>query len=120
MLRELAGSDRWRDRLAGVELNRQATDPAIYLDLLTRAGLAVDAWETTYLHVLHGTDPVTEWYKGTGLRPVLGALTPAEAEEFVRQYGEGVRAAYPAAPYGTVLPFRRVFVVAHKPGGPPR
>ena len=120
VLRELAGSDRWRDRLAGVELNRQAGDPATYLDLLTRSGLAVDAWETTYLHILHGTDPVTEWYRGTGLRPVLAALTPAEAEEFVREYGEGVRAAYPAAPYGTVLPFRRVFVVARKPGGAAR
>jgi len=119
VLRELAGSDRWRDRLAGVELNRQAGELATYLDLLTRAGLVVDAWETTYLHVLQGPDPVTEWYKGTGLRPVLTVLTPAEAEEFIRQYGERVRAAYPAAPYGTVLPFRRVFVVAHKPGGTP-
>src|SRR5215472_15592526 len=115
VLRELAGSDQWRGQLASVELNRQAGDPAAYLDLLTRAGLIVDAWETTYLHVLHGPDPVTEWYKGTGLRPVLGALAPADAEEFVRQYGERVRTAYPAAAYGTVLPFRRVFVVAHKP-----
>ena len=114
-LRELARSDTWRDRLAGVELNRQAGDPETYLDLLTRAGLVVDAWETTYLHVLHGPDPVTEWYRGTGLRPVLAILPPDEAEEFVRQYGERVRAAYPAASYGTVLPFRRVFVVARKP-----
>ncbi len=120
VLRELAASDRWRNRLAGVELNRQAGEPAAYLDLLIRAGLVVDAWETTYLHVLPGPDPVTEWYKGTGLRPVLTALAPAEADEFVRQYGERVRAAYPAAPYGTVLPFRRVFVVAHKPGRAPR
>jgi trans-aconitate 2-methyltransferase len=119
VLRELAGSDRWRDRLAGVRLNRQAGEPGTYLDLLTRAGLAVDAWETTYLHVLHGPDPVTEWYKGSGLRPVLAALEPADAEEFVREYGELVRAAYPTAPYGTVLPFRRVFVVAHKPGAAP-
>jgi trans-aconitate 2-methyltransferase len=114
VLRELAGSDRWRDRLAGVQLNRQAADPISYLDVLTTAGLSVDAWETTYLHLLRGPDPVTEWYKGTGLRPVLTALGPQEAAEFVEQYGERVRAAYPAAPYGTVLPFRRVFVVAHR------
>jgi trans-aconitate 2-methyltransferase len=114
ILRELAGSDRWREQLAAVQLNRQSADPAEYLDLLASGGLAVDAWETTYLHVLHGPDPVTEWYKGSGLRPVLAALTHAEAIQFVRQYGEKVRAAYPAAPYGTVLPFRRVFVVAHK------
>jgi trans-aconitate 2-methyltransferase len=114
ILRELAACERWRSALAGVALNRQAADPGEYLDLLARQGLAVDAWETTYLHVLHGPDPVTEWYKGTGLRPVLAALGPDEAGEFVGQYGERVRAAYPAEPYGTVLPFRRVFVVAHK------
>lgn len=114
VLRELAGSDRWRAELAGVQLNRQSADPGVYLDLLARQGLAVDAWETTYLHVLSGPDPVTEWYKGTGLRPVLAALEPERAAEFLDQYGEKVRAAYPAAAYGTVLPFRRIFVVAHK------
>jgi len=114
ILRELAASDHWRAALAGVELNRQSDNPAGYLDLLAREGLAVDAWETTYLHLLTGPDPVTEWYKGSGLRPVLAALDPALAADFISQYGERARAAYPAAPYGTVLPFRRVFVVAHK------
>jgi trans-aconitate 2-methyltransferase len=117
ILHDLATSDRWRTALAGVDLNKQAGDPAAYLDLLARQGLAVDAWETTYLHVLTGPDPVTEWYKGSGLRPVLAALEPAQAAEFLVEYGERVRAAYPAAPYGTVLPFRRLFVVAHKIGG---
>ena len=114
ILRDLAGSDRWRGALSTVALNRQSADPGDYLDLLARQGLAVDAWETTYLHVLSGPDPVTEWYKGTGLRPVLAALGSKEAANFVAEYGARVRAAYPAQAYGTVLPFRRVFVVAHK------
>ena len=114
VLRELATSPRWRDRLSGVQLNRQAGEPGEYLDLLGRLGLIVDAWETTYLHVLQGADPVTEWYKGTGLRPVLAALDAAEAAEFVGEYSRRVHEHYPVAPYGTVLPFRRVFVVAHR------
>jgi trans-aconitate 2-methyltransferase len=113
ILRELSQSAKWRDRLSGVELNRQGAAPADYLDVLARLGLAVDAWETTYLHVLQGEDAVTEWYKGTGLRPVLAALEPSDVAEFLAEYSERVRGAYPAAPYGTVLPFRRVFVVAH-------
>jgi trans-aconitate 2-methyltransferase len=111
-LRELASGDRWRSLLAGVQLNRQAADPAEYLDLLTRAGFEVDAWESTYLHVLHGEDPVLDWYKGTGLRPVLAALRPEQAAEFLDEYRARMSDAYPAAPYGTVFPFRRVFVVA--------
>jgi trans-aconitate 2-methyltransferase len=114
ILRELAGSARWRPLLAEVPLNRQAADPADYLDLLARAGCEVDAWETTYLHVLHGEDPVVDWYRGTGLRPVISALPAAEAARFVADYGSRIREAYPATPAGTVLPFRRVFVVARR------
>jgi trans-aconitate 2-methyltransferase len=115
ILRELAGSGRWRPLLADVQLNRQAEDPGQYLDLLAKAGCEVDAWETTYLHVLHGADPVVDWYKGTGLRPALAALPASQVTEFLADYGVRVREAYPAAPYGTVLPFRRVFVVARRP-----
>jgi len=111
-LRELASDRRWHSLLAGVQLNRQAADPAQYLDLLTKAGFEVDAWETTYLHVLHGEDPVLDWYKGTGLRPVLAALRPEQAAEFLDEYRARMSEAYPAASYGTVFPFRRVFVVA--------
>jgi trans-aconitate 2-methyltransferase len=111
-LRELAGSDRWRPTLAGVRFNRQVTDPAQYADLLARAGFEVDAWETTYLHVLHGDDPVVDWYRGTGLRPVIAALPPDEAAAFLDEYRALMNEAYPAAPYGTLFPFRRVFTVA--------
>jgi trans-aconitate 2-methyltransferase len=114
IMRELARSERWRPLLDGVVLNRQASDPADYLDRLAAAGCQVDVWETTYLHVLPGDNPVLEWYKGTGLRPVIDALPPGLAAEFLAEYGARVRAAYPAKPYGTVLPFRRVFVVARR------
>jgi trans-aconitate 2-methyltransferase len=114
LMREVAGSDRWRALLADVALNRQSADPAAYVDLLSRAGCAVNAWETTYLHVLPGEDPVLEWYKGSGLRPVLAALQPDQAGAFLAEYGARLREAYPHRPYGTVLPFRRVFVVARK------
>jgi trans-aconitate 2-methyltransferase len=112
ILLDLVRSGRWAPLLRGVVLNRQAGSPADYLDLLAREGCSVDAWETTYLHVLPGPDPVVEWYRGTGLRPVLAALDPGQAERFLAEYSERVTQAYPAAPYGTVLPFRRVFVAA--------
>ena len=82
------------------------------MDLLARAGFEVDAWETTYLHVLHGDDPVLDWYKGTGLRPVLAALPSDQTALFLDDYRARMNEAYPAASYGTVFPFRRVFAVA--------
>lgn len=114
VMRELAALPRWRPLLDGVVLNRQATDAAGYLDLLASAGFEVDAWETTYLHVLPGDNPVLEWYKGTGLRPVIDMLGPEPAGEFLAEYGARIREAYPPTAYGTVLPFRRIFVVARR------
>jgi trans-aconitate 2-methyltransferase len=114
IMRELAASARWQPLLRGVQLNRQAGEPASYLGVLVAAGCEVDAWETTYLHVLPGDDAVLDWYKGSGLRPVLAALTQEQGAEFSAEYGERLRAAYPPAAHGTVLPFRRVFVVARR------
>jgi trans-aconitate 2-methyltransferase len=116
ILREMAASARWRPLLREVELNRQTADPADYAGLLARAGCEVDAWETTYVHVLQGENPVLDWYRGTGLRPVLAALDEDRAAAFLAEYGERVRAAYPPSPFGTLFPFRRVFAVAHRPG----
>lgn len=116
IVREMAASARWRDLLAGAELNRQAGDPADYVALLARPGFEVDAWETSYLHVLHGENPVLEWTKGTTLRPVLAALDERQAAAFLAEYGARVRDAYHPQPFGTIFPFRRVFAVVRRTG----
>jgi trans-aconitate 2-methyltransferase len=89
--------------------------PTRYAALLLDAGWQVDAWETTYVHVLTGTDAVLEWLRGTGLRPVLSVLTDDERTEFETEFGARLRSAYPSGPGGTLFPFRRVFCVGHKP-----
>jgi trans-aconitate 2-methyltransferase len=116
LMRELAESAAWRDRLHGVLRHDDATDLAErYLELLQNAGLHGDAWETTYLHVLQGEDPVLDWVRGTGLRPVLQALSPEDAAAFEADYAAALRDAYPVGPQGTVYPFRRVFAVGRVP-----
>lgn len=99
-----------------------AHDARTYLEALAGLGCEVDAWETTYLHVLHGEDPVFTWVSGTGARPTLQALEaadPALRTRFEAEFKERLRAAYPesgaGAGQGVVLPFRRVFVVARTP-----
>jgi trans-aconitate 2-methyltransferase len=108
---ELAAEDRFAAHTAGVAVP-DSHDPVTYLEALAAAGCAVDAWETTYLHVLTGDDPVFAWVSGTGARPTLEALPPGLREEFEEEFRARLRAAYPPHEYGVVLPFRRVFVVA--------
>lgn len=108
----LVGSPRWRAVLERRELPVPAVEePEVYLDLLASAGCRVDAWETTYYQVLEGDDAVLRWMAGTALRAVLSVLSEEEREEFAAEYGARLRQAYPRRPYGTVLPYRRIFVV---------
>jgi trans-aconitate 2-methyltransferase len=90
-------------------------DPAVYLDALAGLGCEVDAWETTYLHVLTGDDPVFTWVSGTGARPTLQALPDDLRPDFEAEFKRRLAAAYPTHEYGVVLPFRRIFVVAQVP-----
>ena len=117
LMRALAGSDEWSGRLAGVLRHGDVVaEPAEYLELMLDAGCDADAWETTHLQLLPGTDPVLDWVRGTGLRPVLAALTAGEARRFEAQYARLLREAYPPGPHGTVFAFRRIFAVARKRG----
>ena len=114
LLREVAARAPYADVVGPVE-RRATADPGEYLEILARPGWSVDAWETTYTHVLHGPDPVLRWISATGAQPTLQALEakdPALRARFEEEYGAALRAAYPEHAHGTPLAFRRVFVVA--------
>jgi trans-aconitate 2-methyltransferase len=119
LLAELCRDPAWDGRLYDVAPDPDAVaEPAGYLEVLTGAGLSADVWETTYLHLLSGRDPVLSWVRGTVLRPVLARLDDREADELTGRYAAALRRAYPRGPDGTtVLPFRRVFAVGSRPGG---
>ena len=88
-------------------------DAEVYYDLLHPLGQRLDIWETEYLQVLTGDDPVLEWVKGTGLRPILNGLGEADRRVFLDGYRRALRDAYPQRAGGqTLYPFRRLFIVA--------
>ena len=109
---ELAAEAAYRAHTAGVAVP-SSHDPVVYLRSLQDLGCQVDAWETTYLHVLQGEDPVFTWVSGTGARPTLQALPDDLRPAFEEAFKRRLRAAYPPGVDGeVVLPFRRIFVVA--------
>jgi trans-aconitate 2-methyltransferase len=92
---------------------RWVEDAAYYYDLLVDRTTSLDIWETEYLHVLEGDDPVLEWVRGTGLRPILNGLDTAERDLFLAEYAQSLRDTYPMRANGrTLYPFRRLFIVA--------
>jgi trans-aconitate 2-methyltransferase len=111
---ELAATPPYDAHTGGVAVPT-AHDAGTYLEVLTRLGCVVDAWETTYLHVLRGDDPVFTWVSGTGARPTLQALPDDLRPGFEEEFRARLRTAYPAVDGQVVLPFRRVFVVARTP-----
>lgn len=113
LMRELAHSTGLGDLLRHDDA---VLTPETYLEHLTALGCTADVWETTYVHLLTGEDPVLDWVKGTGLRPVLTALAddPEARDDFVHRYRDALRKAYPPGPHGTPFPFRRIFAVARK------
>lgn len=115
--RELAAEPAYAEHTADVA-TPAAHDAATYLHTLCDLGCEVDAWETTYLHVLTGADPVFTWVSGTGARPTLQALPDPLRAEFEAEFKRRLREAYPERDGAVVLPFRRVFVVARTPGSP--
>ncbi len=89
LMRGLAESAEWAGRLAGVLRHDDVVgEPDDYLKIMLDAGCDADAWETTYYQLLPGDNPVLEWVRGTGLRPVLAALsagTPAISKPNTRR-----------------------------------
>jgi trans-aconitate 2-methyltransferase len=117
LLTQVCASPRWAERVGDAAPRPDAVlEPTGYLDVLTAAGLEADVWETTYLHVLTGEDPVLGWVRGTVLRPVLSRLDEDGAAALTAAYAAALREAYPRRVDGTtVLPFRRVFAVGRRP-----
>jgi trans-aconitate 2-methyltransferase len=107
----LAAEAPYAEHTQGVAVPR-SHDPMVYLERLASLGCEVDAWETTYLHILTAPDPVFTWVSGTGARPTLQALPDDLRTGFEQEFKRRLHAAYPERDGRVVLPFRRVFVVA--------
>jgi trans-aconitate 2-methyltransferase len=109
LLREVAGEFG----VGHVLRESPVDDPADYAELL--AGAEVDAWETTYVHLLpvNGAGhPVLRWMEGTALRPVRAALGGDDWTAFRAELGERLAGAYAVRHGRVAFPFRRIFVVA--------
>ncbi len=87
--------------------------PGEYYDLLSECASCFNMWHTTYYHVMESHEGISEWYRGTGLRPYLEALPEADRPRFEAEILERIRQAYPVQKNGDILfRFPRFFMLA--------
>lgn len=111
---EAAHAGPWAQQVVPVLRPSPVHAPSFYYDLLAPLSSSLDLWETEYLQILEGADPVVEWTRGTALQPLLAAAG-THAQGFLQAYTERIRAAYPVRSDGrTLFPFRRLFLVARR------
>jgi len=111
LMRELDGP--WRSRTRALGDRPPVASADVYYDLLAPHARHLDIWRTTYQHVMPDAAAIVDWVKGTGLRPYLDALEPADRPAFLEAYTHAIAAAYPPRADGKRLfPFPRLFIVA--------
>ena len=51
-------------------------------------------WQTSYYHIMDDYNSIIEWYKGSGLKPYIDALTPEESGELIDALLSGLKSQY--------------------------
>jgi trans-aconitate 2-methyltransferase len=106
----------WRNRLEPHLRRRPVAEPQAYWRMLHEHCATLDIWESEYLQVLSGANPVAEFTKGTALKPFLDLLDEPERSAFEADYRNRIANAYQRESDGrTLFPFRRLFILAQKP-----
>lgn len=113
-LKELVMKSEWRAKLEPLLLP-PIPSPEAYWRWLSPHARNLDLWETIYVQILDGKDPVVNFMRGTALRPFLSALQEDDAAKFIDAFAERMAAAYPPQANGqTLFAFRRLFLVAQR------
>ena len=112
LIRELAASPAWADRLAGARMGAVLEMPDYHRFLAPHCA-RLSLWETIYWQPLSGPAPVLDWLRGTTLLPYLAALSTDDQACLLAELAPRLAEAYPPDASGTTLfPFRRIFLVA--------
>lgn len=105
----------WRARLEPHLRRKPTEEPQFYWRLLQSKTSTLDIWESEYLHVLTGENPVADFTKGSWLKQFLDKLAEPEKSAFESDYRARLGKAYKAEADGrTLFPFRRLFIVARR------
>lgn len=114
IISELSTGGKWKNKFDSPRIFYNLTQSE-YFDLLSEISSDFSVWETVYCHRMPSHESIMDWYKGTGLRPYLEALSEEDAIEFENDVYEEVVRAYPIQANGEIIfRFPRFFFTAVK------
>jgi trans-aconitate 2-methyltransferase len=110
---QLAREAPYNEFLLASLRTRPVLEPPDYYTLLAPHCEVLDIWETEYLQLLSGENPVADWTRSTLMVPLLDALPQPMRASFEAEYRRRTAATYAKLPDGTTLyPFKRLFITA--------
>lgn len=113
IIQQVVQNGPWANTLKNTRDFNPVARPEDYYDYLAPLSAQLDIWETEYIQLLHGEDPVYRWLEGAPLVPFLNALTDTYRDDFINQCKDKLKTAYRQRENGTTLfPFRRLFIIA--------
>lgn len=112
IIEQLVRSEKWSGKFAAPRIFHNLTQSE-YFDVLSEISSDFSVWETIYCHRMPSHESIMDWYKGTGLRPYLAALSPEDAADFEEDVLSEVKKAYPVQKNGEIIfRFPRFFFIA--------
>ena len=115
IINDLVKTQKWIDKIIPRQYNNLTTEE--YFDVISNLSGDFEIWETTYCHRMPSYESIIEWYKGTGLRPYLEQLSDSDADEFVNDVYNELKARYKTQKNGEILfRFPRLFFVITNQG----
>ncbi len=113
LLNRLVSAEKWQ-KLSCIK-NFHSLSSEGYYDALTALFEKIDMWETVYYHTVDSADGVLEWYKGSGLRPYLDALSAEQKEQFISDLKKEISQNFGIQKDGKIiLKMPRLFFTATK------
>ncbi|MDE6732192.1 MAG: methyltransferase domain-containing protein [Oscillospiraceae bacterium] len=114
IITSISESEKWRGKFPEKRIFHTLTQPE-YFDILSELTDNFELWQTTYFHRMPSLESIIEWYRSTGLRTYLAALSEADGEEFIADVSEELKLEYPKQQNGEIIfKFPRFFFIAKK------
>lgn len=110
----ISESGKWSDKFLEKRIFGTLTQSE-YFDILSGLTDDFEMWQTTYCHRMPSIESIIEWYRSTGLRTYLAALSEEEGEEFIADISAELTKEYPKQKNGEIIfRFPRFFFIANK------